>query len=373
MIEPLGEYIQGLLRGIVKYSNTKRSWILFREPGKHEGILPPLDPSQADGIIAKIPNTPKALSKLPKSVATITIGYRKIISGLPQILGDTTEIGKIAADYFLARGFKNFAYCGFDEMHWSRERGESYRNTIEDQGFNVSFYKNIKKTKKQPWQVELQDIAKWLKSIAHPTAVLACNDERGQHIIHACKIAKLRIPEEIAILGVDNDNFVCGLSTPPLSSIALSVEKAGYQAAELLDKMIRTKKSCEKSVIVRPTHVVTRQSTDILAIEDEQLAEAINFIHKNCNSQISVEDVVDTLALSRRSIERKFRKHLSRSVNEEIRRIRVNNIIKMLLNTDLTITQIGLALAYKDLTHIARYFKEETSITPSQYRKTFSP
>lgn len=166
---------------------------------------------------------------------------------------------------------------------------------------------------------------------------------------------------------------MCGLSSPPLSSIALSVEKAGYQAAQLLDKMIRTKKRYEKPVIVRPTHVITRQSTDILAIEDEQLAEAINFIHKNCEHQISVDDVVDTLALSRRSIERKFRKHLNRSVNEEIRRIRVNNIIKMLLSTDLTITQIGLALGYSDLTHIARYFKEETSMTPSQYRKTFSP
>ena len=363
----------GLLRGVVQYSNIKGPWAFYRQPGKHEGTLPQLDLRQADGIIARIPNTPKSLSKLPGDVPAITIGYRKIIPGLPQILGDTVSIGKIAADYFLSKGFKNFGFCGFDEMHWSRERGEAFSQTIKNSGFDVSIYKNLSGARRKSWTLEQQSIAKWLKSLDRPTAILACNDDRGQHILVGCKLAKLRVPDDISVLGVDNDKFVCGLSYPPLSSIALSSEKAGYESAELLDKLMRRKHVPDTTVMVHPTHVVTRQSTDILAIEDVQLAEAINFIHKHSDTTISVEDVADSLAVSRRSIERKFRKALNHSVSDEIRRTRAGHIIKMLLGTDLTITQIGLALGYNDLTHIARYFREETGMTPLAYRDKFGP
>ncbi|MEN6385369.1 MAG: XylR family transcriptional regulator [Phycisphaerales bacterium] len=371
MMEPIGEYVQGLLRGIAQYSNTNGPWVFFREPGKHEGTLPQLSPELADGIIAKIPNTVWARKKIPQSVPTILIGYREIVHGMPQIFGDTEAIGKLAAEYFLNKGFRNFAFCGFDEFHWSRERGKSFKLFLESKKYKIHFYKNLKGTKRKSWQLEQEDIAKWLKTLPKPIAILACNDDRGQHLITACKLAKLRIPEETSILGVDNDKFVCALTNPPLSSIALGSEKAGFEAAQLLSKMMKTKKMIYSNVIVHPTHIVNRQSTDIIAIEDAMMSDAINYIQKNANMDISVDDVAEEVMVSRRRLERKFRNLLNKSVYEEIRHIRVNNIISMLLETNLTIAQIGLAMGFKDITHTGRYFKEETGLSPLAYRQKF--
>jgi LacI family transcriptional regulator len=372
MIEPLGEYVQGILRGIVKYANAQGPWIFYRAPGKHEGILPQLEPAQADGIIARIPKTAWAIRNLPRNVPIITIGYREIIPELPQLLGDAQSIAKIAAEYFLNKGFTNFGFCGFDEMHWSRERALYFRSAVESNGRTFSLYKNLKSSKRKNWSLEQQDLAKWLKSLPKPVGILACNDDRGQHIINACKLAGIKIPDEIAVLGVDNDEFVCNLTWPPLSSITLSTEKAGFEAAHLLSTMMKRNQIINQSIMVRPTHVVTRQSTDMIAAEDQDVYASMVYIKNNSHREISVQDVVQAIAVSRRTLERKFRKYLNnRSIYDEIKRKRVSRIIAMLLETDLTITQIGLALGFKDLTHISRQFKEETGLPPLLYRKKY--
>jgi LacI family transcriptional regulator len=372
MIEPLGEYVQGILRGIATYSNTKGPWVFYREPGKHEGTLPQLNLEEADGIIAKIPNTAHARKKLPENVPTIIIGYREIISELPQIFGDSEAIGKMAGEYFLNKGFRNFAFCGFDEFHWSRERSRSFKLFLENQGYKIHLYKNLKGTIRKSQQPEQQDIANWLKTLPRPIGILACNDDRGQHLISACKLAKIKAPDDVAVLGVDNDKFVCGLSSPQLSSIALGTERAGYEAAELLAKMMRKKKIINKNIMVRPTHIAGRQSTDMLAVEDKDLSDAINYIQKHTDTETSVDDVVSAGTVSRRNLERKFREHLNRTVYDEIKRERVGRVITMLLETDLTIMQIGLALEFKDTTHIGRFFKEATGISPLAYRRKFT-
>lgn len=372
MIEPIGEYVQGLLRGIARYSNANGPWVYYREPGKHEGTLPQLAPQEADGIIARIPNTAHARKKLPENVPTITIGYREIISELPQIFGDSEAIGKMAGEYFLNKGFRNFGFCGFDEMHWSRERGKSFKSLIESHGYKTFFYKNLKGSKRKSWHLEQQDIAAWLKTLPRPIGILACNDDRGQHLISACKLAKLKVPDDVAVLGVDNDKFVCGLSLPQLSSVALGTERAGYEAAELLARMMRKKKIIDKNIMVRPTHIADRQSTDMLAVEDEDLSDAINYIQKHTDTETSVDDVISAGVISRRNLERKFKEHLNRTIYDEIKRQRVGRVIAMLLETDLTVVQIGLALKFKDTTHVGRFFKEAMGISPLAYRRKFT-
>jgi LacI family transcriptional regulator len=348
MIEPLGEYVQGLLRGIVKYSNTQEPWSFYREPG---------------------PKTAWAIKKLPQKVPVITIGYREIIPGLPQILGESEKIGQLAAEHFLNKGFKYFGYCGFDEMHWSRERAQAFGKVLQENGHTIFLYKNLKSSKRKFWELEQQDIAQWLESLPKPIGILACNDDRGLHLINASKLAKMRIPEDVSILGVDNDEFVCGLTWPPLSSIALSTEKAGYEVGRLLSDMMKRKRSISRSIYVNPTHVITRQSTDIVAVDDADVSQAVHFIQNNTDREVSVDDVVNMTATSRRTLEKKFRMLLNnRSIYDEIRRSRVNRIISMLLETDLSITQIGLAMDFTDLTHISRLFKEETGQTPLSYR-----
>lgn len=372
MIEPLGEYVQGILRGIVKYANAHGPWSFYRAPGKHEGILPQLEPEKADGIIARIPKTKRSICKIPAHVPVIIIGYREVIPELPQLLGDSQMIAKIAADYFLNKGFTNLAYCGFDEMHWSRERATAFRFFVESKNHSFFIYKNLKRSKRKQWSLEQQDLAKWLKSLPKPIGILACNDDRGQHVINACKLAKIRVPDQVAVLGVDNDQFVCNLTWPPISSIALSTERAGFEAAQLLSTMMKRNQIINRSISVCPTHVVTRPSTDIIAVEDSDVSASVAYIQSHMNREISVDDVANAVAVSRRTLERKFRKYLNnRSIYDEIKRTRVNRIISMLLDTDLTITQIGLALGFKDLTHISRQLKEETGLSPLLYRKKY--
>lgn len=372
MIEPLGEYVQGILRGIVKYANARGPWNFYRAPGKHEGILPQLEPEKADGIIARIPKTKRYIRKLPPNVPVIIIGYREIVPQLPQLLGDSQTIAKMAADYFLNKGFTNFAFCGFDEMHWSRERARAFQFFVESGRHNFTLYKNLKSSKRKQWSLEQQDLAKWLRGLPKPVGILACNDDRGQHIINACKLARIRVPDEVAVLGVDNDQFVCNLTWPPISSIALSTEKAGFEAAQLLSKMMKRNQVIPKSINVYPTHVVTRPSTDIVAVQDSDVSGSIAYIQSHAHREISVEDVADAIAVSRRTLERKFRKYLNnRSIYDEIKRTRVNRLIAMLLETDLSITQIGLALGFKDLTHISRQLKDETGMSPLAYRKKY--
>ena len=188
---------------------------------------------------------------------------------------------------------------------------------------------------------------------------MACNDDRGHHVLEACKIAELRVPEDVAVIGVDNDILVCEMCDPPLSSIALNTESAGYETAELLDKLMRNTEMCGQEILVAPTHVVSRHSTDIFAIKDENVVKALCFIFKNIRRKIIVEDIVKVTSLSRRSLETKFKKNLGRSIMDEVRRMRIGIISKLLIETDLSIAEICNTFSFIDMDHIARYFKKE--------------
>ena len=217
-------------------------------------------------------------------------------------------------------------------------------------------------------------MAHWLKSLPKPVGLMTCCDDCSQHIIEACKIAELHVPEQVAVIGVDNDELVCKLSNPPLSSIALNFERGGYEAAELLDKLMTGKEKMKNQLIkVEPTYPVSRQSTDILAIDDSDIAKAIRFIRQHCKEPIRVDNVVAAAALSRRVLEKRFQKILGRSVLCEIRRVRVEQIVRMLVGTNLPISQIASKLGYPSVDHIARYFRQEKAMTPLAYRKQYGP
>jgi LacI family transcriptional regulator len=278
-------------------------------------------------------------------------------------------MGKMAAEHLLNRGFRQFAYCGFEDMFGARSRGESFSKKIAEVGFETHFYKQPKSKAKRSWENEQIYMADWLKSLPKPVGLMTCTDDRSQYAIEACKIAGLHVPEQVAIIGVDNDELVCELSTPPLSSIALNTERAGYEAAELLDKLMAGKKMTKQTIVVQATHVVARQSTDILAIEDQDVVKALRFIRQHSNEMIQVSDVVDATSVSRRALEQRFRRVLGRSVLAEIRRVRTDLVTQMLVETNLSISKIALTLGYTGVENIARYFQHEKGMSLQAYRK----
>jgi LacI family transcriptional regulator len=285
------------------------------------------------------------------------------------IITDDLAVGRMAAEHLIERGFRHFGFCGFDDMYWSRRRCEGFTARIAEAGFQTDIYKQPKSRAARAWFREEMILAKWLRPLPKPVGIMACNDSRGQHITEACAKANLDVPYQVAIIGVDNDDYVCNISNPQLSSIALDVEKAGFQACELLDKMMAGKKMPPQTVVVRPTMVVTRQSTNIVAVEDVLVSMAMHFIQQNAKHPIQVGDVTKALKVSRNALNDKFMKTLRRSVYNEIKRVRTDLISQMLIETDLSVSDIAFKLGYNDANHIARYFKQRMGISPLEYRK----
>ena len=368
LIETSRAYGRGLLRGITKYSRLHGPWVFYSEPGGLEKALPHLREWGANGIIMRDSRKGDEVTTMGVPVI-VSVHLKEHIMGTPYIDTNGVRIGRMAAEHLLNRGFRQFAYCGFDELHWSRERCENFSNKLVEAGFKVHIYKQAHSKIKRSWENEQTIIADWLKSLPKPVGLMACNDDRGRQLTEACKIAGLKVPEQVAIIGVDNDELVCELSDPPLSSVALNVERGGYEAAELLDKLMAGEKIANQDIIVQPTHVVTRQSTDILAIEDSDVAEAMRFIRQHAREPIQVSEVADAVALSRRALQQRFRRILGRTVHEEIRHTRIEQVARMLAVTNLSVSQIAQALGYIGVEKLSRSFQREMGVSPLAYRK----
>jgi len=376
LIETSRAYGRGLLRGIAKYSRLHGPWIFYRKPlyyrrpGEWVRALSRQKKLEADGIIMVEQEKPEEI--IAMGLPTIASPYiKERIQGVSNIIGDTAKMGGMAAEHLLDRAFRHFAYCGFEDMFGARSRGESFRKRIAEAGFKTYFYEQPQARVKRSWESEQNLMADWLKSLPKPVGLMTCTDDRSQDVIEACKIAGLHVPEQIAVIGVDNDEMVCGLSSPPLSSIVLNTERSGYEAAEMLDKLMAGKKSAKKDIIVEPMHVVTRQSTDILAVEDPEVADAMCFIRQHSRRIIQVSDVVDSVSLSRRVLQQRFRRIFGRSIYDEIKRCRLEQIALMLTETNLSISQIASAFGYAGIEKLSRYFKREKGMTPLAYRKQY--
>jgi len=278
----------------------------------------------------------------------------------------------MGAEHFLERGFKHFAFCGFSDRLWSVRRGEGFRRRAGEAGLETQMYETPEARSERLWSKEHESIARWLRSLPKPVGILACTDYRGQHVIEGCRLAGLHIPEEVAVIGVCNDDIICSLCDPPLSSIVLNVEKAGYEAAEILDKMMSGQKIRQNTTItIEPVYAMTRQSTDILAIEDPEVAQALRFLRHNSQRAIHVSDIVAVTSLSRRALEQRFRRAIGRSINQEIRRVRVEWVARALAETNRTVAQIAMDLGYPGVDHIARYFRAERGLSPVAFRKKY--
>jgi len=376
-----------LIRGIAMYARLHGPWLFNRQPMFNQyqenakisqsetKLLSRLKKWGADGIIANNINHKEQFDKLSDMGLPMAI----VGSYLPQksnsrhlrIRSDSDAIGKLAAEHLLDRGYKNYAFCGYDFLNWSTARGESFAKRLAQNSIETYFYTQPKPLNKRRWVNEQFNMAEWLKSLPMPVGLMACNDDRAQQVIEACKIANLHVPEQVAIIGVDDDEFVCDLAEPPLSSIPLDNKKTGFETAMLLHKMMTRKEVSNKEIIVQPTHVVARQSTDILAIEDYDVAMALRYIRQNSKQIIQVEDVLKIVPIGRRTLEEKLKKVIGRSIYSEISRCRVNHICQVIIETNQPISQIAYDFGYTSAAHIARYFQRVKGMTPLEYRKRY--
>ena len=370
------------LGGIAKYSKTYGPWLFYTEQPSYyklkniepnlakQLLLSNLKKWNPDGIILQDSYLCEELDDL--NIPTIVLRTLGInLSSHPVVKSvddDDSEIGKLAAEHFLIRGYRDFAYCGFKGASWSDNRKESFAQRISKLGFKTNFYEPPKNHEDILWKDEQPYLIQWLKTLPKPIALMACNDDRAQNVLDAARVANVFVPEELAIIGVDNDELICNLTTPPLSSVAVNKEKAGYEAAAIMDKMLRGEK-IQECIIAPAKYVVTRESTDITSITDPEINKALKFISEHNNRPLQVNEVVEAVCISRRILEKRFRKILGRSLHKEIRRIHIREICQMLLDTNLTVAEIAERLHHTSDKHFSRYFQREKGISPLQYRK----
>jgi len=369
------EYNKHILKGITRYSKDHGPWTFCKMPAYYretmgiDGILKWAQEWEADGIIGQFYNKGEVEKFTQANIPVIAQDFKERFSGIPNITGDYKETGRLAANYFLKKGFKNFAFYGFTNIVWSRERAEGFEERIQEAGFNVHYYEHKGPGAPDLWYYKPSAVAEWLKSLPQPIALMTCDDNQGQHIAEAAKHAGIRIPDEIAILGVDNDEMICELSDTPLSSIELDAEKGGYEAARVMQEMVENKTCKGPNIVVKPTQVVTRVSTDIFASQDKYIVSALKYIHGNLDKNLKVDQVLKEVPLSRRSLEKRFIMTTGYPVYEYIYNQRIERFTQKLLETDMTIFEIALDLGLSDSKNIARQFKQVKGLTPMEYRK----
>lgn len=371
------EYGKNLLRGIARYSKDHGPWTFCRMPAYYrdtigiDGILAWAREWKADGIIGQFYNNDEVRRFKKANIPLIAQDYKERLRDVPNITGAYKEAGRMAAEYFMKKGFKNFAFYGFKNIVWSRERAEGFKERLKEAGYDVHLYERMDSRATDLWHYKPSTLTRWLKSLPKPVALMTCDDNLGNHITEASRQIKIKIPDEIAVLGVDNDEMLCDLSDPPLSSIDLDTEKCGYEAARLMHKMID--QGCGKfdDIVVQPTQVVSRMSTDIFASADKYIVEALRYIHENLDKNLKVNQVLKEVPMSRRSLEKRFVMTTGYPVYEYIYNKRIEKFTQKLLETDMTIFEIAVDLGLSDSKNIARQFKQVKGLTPVAYRKKY--
>lgn len=282
---------------------------------------------------------------------------------------NSEHAGRVAAEHLIDRGFTRFAFCGYEGRLWSRRRLQGFSQRLEEAGRSCCVYEPPHRRRILPWDREQPSVSAWLRSLAKPVGVMACNDIRGRQVIEACLEAGLRVPDDVAVLGVDEDRLLCELANPPMSSVVLNLERAGYQAAELLDGLMAGHVKRPQRIPVEALWVIPRRSTDVVAIEDRHVAAAVRFIRDRCRESITVSDVVAESQISRRGLEIRFQHVLGRSIRQQIQQARLAWSKRLLVETNLSAEKIARACGFSSLSYMSSVFHRELGTTLTDYRR----
>ena len=374
LIETSNAYARGLLAGIQAWMRENRPWsVYFAEQGRGDGPPVWLKNWKGDGIIARVEN--EVIAKVVSSldVPTVDMSAGRLLPRLPCFEIDENAVGRMAAEHFVERGFKHFAYCGDARFIWSAHRGNGFKKALAEMGHPQVHEYNGPPGGGPGADDEMQSIRAWLMELPKPVAVFCCYDLRGRIVLDTCRNCALPVPDRVAVLSVDNDELLCSLAHPPLSSIIPNAVRTGYDAAALLARMMEGEKVDSATHVVPPTGVVTRQSTDVLAVEDSHVARAVQYIREHACEGICVDDVVTSSALSRRLLEGRFKKFLGRSPHEEITRVQILRVKDLLAHTDLPLTEVADRTGFRYVEYLSAVFKQKVGVPPGKYRLEHRP
>jgi LacI family transcriptional regulator len=365
-----------VISGIARYVQESAELnIYIEEDALKSQRLPDLRSWHGDGILADFddPGVAASVSRARLPVVGFGGGYGWYSrqSAIPYFFSNQVEVANLAADHLIERGFLHFAYCGFPATPtnlWGEERCKAFARRLKGRGFSCQVYPVVHKTTRQ-WTSVLASLGAWLKSLPKPVGLMAANDKRARHVLEACHSHGFHVPEEVAVVGVDNDEVLCELSSPRLSSVEQDAKRIGYEAISLLDRLMKGEKTRQRHFFIDPLGVVTRGSTDILAIQDRLVAKTITFIQSSASQGIRVRDVVTSLAISRSSLETRFKAATGRTIGAAIRRAQLQRAQRMIAETNLAMKEIAAVSGFKSVQHMTTLFGKTFGRTPAKYRK----
>ncbi len=368
-------YSRNLLKGIVRYSKEVGNWSFQRMPLYYRmlygenGVVEWAKKWQADAIIAQLTDVNiELLNDL--NIPIIVQNYRDRNKAVSNLTGDYFNTGVMAAKFFLNRGYRNFAFYGFKGAIWSRERADGYSHEIEKQGYKLAVLENDNKDKEE-WSYNHTVLGNWLQSLPKPVALFACDDHFALQISETCNVYNINVPDDIAILGVDNDDLLCNISDPPLSSIVLDVENGGYNAGKLLHQLITKEITEPFNIVVNPLIIERRKSTEKYAVSDKNIRTILNYIEKNYANHLSVEELVKQVPLSRRVLEKKFKEETGESLYQYIQNYRIDQFTRLLITTDYSLFEAALQSGFENYKNVSRVFRKYKSLSPAEYRKRY--
>lgn len=370
--------MRGITRGVYQFVRVNRRWHICGD-----GQYPLLNWDQVanwrgDGLIAVVNSEQQLEILLDAAVPVINAGSRIIDQRFPTVACDSCNIGSMAAEHLMACGLKHFLFLS--ELRWENERlrYEAFEASVNGAGhrcevLKLPVHEIVTLDASGHYQPDLNEIARALMQSKKPLGVCTPNAELARTVVEVATGCGLEVPDRVAVIGVNDDPLICESTVPHLSAVIQPAEQIGYQAAVRLNALMLGEKLDPRDCFLPPTGISVRQSTDMLAIEDEDVREAMKFIREHAHEAIDVEDVLRHVAVSRRTLESKFRSSIQRTPALELRRVRLELAKRLLAETNDPITNIVFASGFNSRQVFSSLFRKETGVTPSEYRRQFRP
>jgi LacI family transcriptional regulator, galactose operon repressor len=358
-LDAVAAYGRGIVRGVMSYTHTKPRWTINVEPQWSFSKPVGIERWDVDGLIVQ--TFSREFEKRVINLGLPATNVSNFCPGelhLPSVLPDDDAVAVMAADYLISLGFRQLAYCWSGTTQFGRLRLQAFRRRAAESGIPVHECNTMS-----------TQLDKWVRDLPKPIGVLGCNDDFAHRVLNAVRQQGIKVPDQLAVLGVDNDELFNTLVTPSLSSIALPAEQIGFEAAAQLDRLMNGEKLKPLVTLLPPVRVIPRASTDVLSIEDEDIVAAVRFIREHAAEPLQVDDVLDHVPLSRRSLERRFRQLVRHSISDEIRRAHIDRAKDLLANSDLAMSQVAAASGFTTASRLGIVFHREVGEPPSEFRR----
>ena len=377
LIESSRSYGRELLMGIARYLRIHGPWSIEFEEGDPAEQFPKwFERWKWDGVIARV-STPAMAEVLERTGAPVVdLSGNLPESRFARIRSDEHAVGAMAAEHLLERGFKHFAFFGFNGLDWSDWRRASFGRRLAAAGFTCDVFESdfpspgLSTAESEAFgERQAREVMAWLRALPKPCGLMACNDDRGRTLLNCCREIGVAVPDEVAVIGVDKDEIFCELSDIPLSSVILNTQQIGFEAAALLARLMAGESAQPACILVKPVGVMARQSTDVLAIDDRHIAAALRLIREQACDGLDVEAILKIVPLSRSVLERRFSQILGSSPKSEILRVRLDRVCRLLAESDLSLAEVAQKAGFEHPEYMSRLFKKKMGVTPGEFRK----